>query len=596
MTGTWTSVNRTNSTTTLGQEVFRLSATAADVAAASYAFQLRTTTCAGGLSTQKASGGIVAYVDTANQPNPIDASAGQAFASASTVTPPAVTPTVANTRVASFYGAANGGTVGNNWTGVTAELWDQSSTGGTAASRTTSAAGDAAGSGVGVPFTPSTGDWTSANAVNIGQTLALAPLAADGSGTLTTPTTNVAAGSTGNTLTFTYTAATGGMRNGSVTLVVPTGWSAPSTTGTAAGYTTASTGTVGVAGQTITVSGVTLTATSTLTVVYGSTAGSGPGATATATTGAQTWQAQQRSSSVSGALANLGASPSVTVNAADGSGTLTTPTTNVPAGSAGNTLTFTYTAATGGMANGDVRLTVPTGWSAPSTTGTAAGYTTAQHGHRRRRRPGDHRHRRHPRRRAARSRSPTAPRPAAGPAPPRPPPPARRPGRAPSARSPRARSPTSAPRPRVTVNAADGSGTLTTPTTNVAASSTGNTLTFTYTAATGAMVNGAVRLTVPTGWSAPSTTGTAAGYTTASTGTVGVAGQVVTVTGVSLAGGATMTITYGSTAGGGPGATATATTGAQTWQGAQRSLAGSTITNLGASPRSRSTRLTAPAP
>ncbi len=220
-TGTWTSVNRTNSTTTLGQEVFRLSATAADVAAASYAFQLRTTTCAGGLSTQKASGGIVAYVDTANQANPIDASAGQAFGSASTVTPPAVTPTVANTRVASFYGAASGGTAGGNWSGLTGELWDQSSTGGAAGTRTTSAAGNAAGSAVGVPFTPSTGDWASANAVNIGQTLALAPLAADGSGTLTTPTTNVAAASTGNTITFTYTVATGGMRNGSVTVVVP---------------------------------------------------------------------------------------------------------------------------------------------------------------------------------------------------------------------------------------------------------------------------------------------------------------------------------------------------------------------------------------
>ena len=56
-----------------------------------------------------------------------------------------------------------------------------------------------------------------------------------------------------------------------------------------------------------------------------------------------------------------------------------------------------------------------------------------------------------------------------------------------------------------------------------------------------------------------------------------------------------MTITYGSTAGGGPGATATATTGAQTWQGAQRSVAASTITNLGASPPSPSTRPTDPA-
>ncbi len=582
-TGTWTSVNRTNSTTTLGQEVFRLSATAADVAAASYAFQIRTGTCAGGLSSQKASGGIVAYVDTANQANPIDVSAGQAFASASTITPPAVTPTVANTRIASFYGAASGGTVGSNWTGVTGELWDQSSTGGATTSRTTSAAGDAAGSAVGVPFTPSTGDFASTNAVSIGQTLALAPLAPDGSGTLTTPTTNVAASSAGNTLTFTYTVATGGMRNGSVTLVVPAGWSAPSTTGTAAGYTTATSGTVSVASQTITVSGLTLTAGSTFTVTYGSTAGGGPGATATATTGAQTWQAQQRSSSASGALTNLAASPSVTVNAADGTGTLTTPTTNVAASSAGNTLTFTYTAAAGGMSNGAVRVTVPSGWSAPSTTGTAAGYTTASTG-------------------TvgvagqvitvtgvtlagSATMTITYGSTAGG-----------GPGATATAttgaqtwqaaqRSVSASTITNlAASPSVTVNAADGTGTLTTPTTNVAASSAGNTLTFTYTAAAGGMSGGDVRVTVPSGWSAPSTTGTAAGYTTASTGTVGVAGQVITVTGVTLAGSATMTITYGSTAGGGPGATATATTGAQTWQAAQRSVTASTITNLAASP------------
>ena len=74
------------------------------------------------------------------------------------------------------------------------------------------------------------------------------------------------------------------------------------------------------------------------------------------------------------------------------------------------------------------------------------------------------------------------------------------------------------------------------------------------------------RSTAPAGWSAPSTTATDPGYTTASTGTVSAAGQTITVSGVTLAGGATMTIVYGDTGGGGPGATAGATTGAQTWQ------------------------------
>src|SRR5207244_9663832 len=115
-----------------------------------------------------------------------------------------------------------------------------------------------------------------------------------------------------------------------------------------------------------------------------------------------------------------------------------------------------------------------------------------------------------------------------------------------------------------TVNAADGTGTLTTPTSAVSASQTGRTLTFTYTAATGGLSNGSLTLVVPAGWSAPSTTAANAGYTTASTGTVSVSSQTITVSSVTLAGGATMTITYGHTAGGGPGATATSTTGAQT--------------------------------
>ena len=158
------------------------------------------------------------------------------------------------------------------------------------------------------------------------------------------------------------------MINGTVTLVVPSGWSAPSTTGSAAGFTTASTGTLTVSGQTITVSGVTLSAGNTFTIVYGSTAGAGPGATAASTLGAQTWQAQEKSTS-GGTLTNLASSPSITVNAsADGSGTLTTPTTTVLANSTGNTITFTYTAATGGISNGEVDITVPSGWTAPHAT------------------------------------------------------------------------------------------------------------------------------------------------------------------------------------------------------------------------------------
>ena len=138
--------------------------------------------------------------------------------------------------------------------------------------------------------------------------------------------------------------------------------------------------------------------------------------------------------------------------------------------------------------------------------------------------------------------------------------------------------------PSVTVLAADGTGTLGAAPTSFVAGSTGNTVTLTYTAAAGGMSSGAVRVTLPAGWTAPSTTSTAAGYTTASTGTVGVAGQVITVTGVTLAGGGTLTILYGSGAGGGPGATAPTGVGVATWQGEQRSSAGGAFANLGSSP------------
>ena len=116
-----------------------------------------------------------------------------------------------------------------------------------------------------------------------------------------------------------------------------------------------------------------------MTITYGDRSGGGPGATATATTGAQTWQLQQRSTA-GGVFTNLGASPSITVNAKNGSGTLTVLPANVGNGSTGNTLTFTYTAAAGGMVGGAVIVTAPAGWSAPSTTPTDPGYTTASTG------------------------------------------------------------------------------------------------------------------------------------------------------------------------------------------------------------------------
>jgi hypothetical protein len=143
--------------------------------------------------------------------------------------------------------------------------------------------------------------------------------AANGTGTLTTKTTSVNYGSTGHVITFTYTAATGGVSSGGVHLTVPTGWSAPSTTGTSAGYTTASTGTISLDGQTIIVLGVTLAAGATLTIDYGSKAAKGPGATATTSVGAATWTATEKSTS-GGTETTLAKSPVITVTQ-----TLSTP-------------------------------------------------------------------------------------------------------------------------------------------------------------------------------------------------------------------------------------------------------------------------------
>ena len=97
-------------------------------------------------------------------------------------------------------------------------------------------------------------------------------------------------------------------------------------------------------------------------------------------------------------------------------------------------------------------------------------------------------------------------------------------------------------------------------------------------------MSGAVRVTVPTGWTPPSTTSTAAGYSTATIGTLSVSAQRITVSGVTLAGGQTLTIVYGETSSGGPGATASAATGPQTWQTLEKSSSAGTLTLLASQP------------
>jgi subtilase family serine protease len=136
---------------------------------------------------------------------------------------------------------------------------------------------------------------------------------ANGAGTLTANTTSVAHATSAHTITFTFTPAAGGVQGGAVTLAVPAGWSAPSTTSSAAGYTTASAGTVSASGQTITISGLNRASNQPILIVYGNRASSGPGATSPSTAvGNQTWQAKEKSTS-GGTLTNLASSPVIKV-------------------------------------------------------------------------------------------------------------------------------------------------------------------------------------------------------------------------------------------------------------------------------------------
>ena len=446
--------------------------------------------------------------------------------------------------------------------------------------------GDTSGGGAGATASATTGGvvWTTKQRsssrgalTNLAAQPTITVYAADGTGTVASSLSAVSGSQAGLTETLTYTAPAGGLSNGTLTVAVPAGWTPPSTSA-GPGLTTSSVGTVSVAGQTITVSGVTRAAGQTVVITYGS----GATATAPAGPGAQSWQVTE-ASTAGGAPTAIAVSPTITIYAPDGSGSATTPTTNVSASQTGNTVVFTYTVASGDMANGGVKLTIPAGWSAPSVSAVAAGYTTSSAG---------------TVAVAGQVVTISAITLAAG-----------TPvtitygSKAGGGAGATATATTGAQTwqlqqrstaggvftnlgtsPSVTINAANGSGTLTASVANVSAAQTGRTITFTYTAAAGGIASGAVTVTAPAGWSSPSTTPGVAGYTTASTGTVSAAGQTITVSGVTLGGGATMTVVYGDTSGGGPGATASATTGAQTWQGQEKSTAGGVLANLAASP------------
>ena len=213
------------------------------------------------------------------------------------------------------------------------------------------------------------------------ETTELTVSAASASGSASVSPTSVAAASSGNTLTFGYTAPAGGTSGGVVQLTVPSGWSPPQMKASASpGYVSASGGSgadrVSVNGDAVQVSGVTLAADQTLNIRYSDAAAPGSGGSGTF--------AMEEALTAAGTLTALSASATVTIatvpTAGNGSGTMNVSPSTVPASSTGNDLTFAYTAASGGTADGTVAVAVPPGWTAPQFSPSVTGYVYASGG------------------------------------------------------------------------------------------------------------------------------------------------------------------------------------------------------------------------
>jgi MSHA biogenesis protein MshQ len=184
----WTLVLRTNRGTALAQAVYVKVTGASEPASYTWTFS----------PNARATAAIAAYRGVDNDV-PVNASAGQGNAASATVTAPAVTTTVANTRVVSFFGAANGnlsftppaGTVerydvgagtgaGPNGASVSSADADAAAVAaGTVAARNATASGSAENVGQSVALTPSAGGSTSPSSFNVFEP-ATAAGAADG--------------------------------------------------------------------------------------------------------------------------------------------------------------------------------------------------------------------------------------------------------------------------------------------------------------------------------------------------------------------------------------------------------------------------------
>ena len=223
----------------------------------------------------------------------------------------------------------------------------------------------------------------------------------DGAGMMTVTPTAVASSTTTSFL-FHYGADPNAspnpkLSNGSLTIDVPNGWTAPQTaqsngpgyvklTKAPGGTLISATGT-GTGGGKITITSLSLDLnTESVEFTYNGTAPS--------TSGPYSFATKEQSNN-GGTLTALSTSPVVTVAApADGQGTMTVDPSTVDVGSTGKNLVFTYTAGSTPLAGGAVSLKVPATWSCPDHYGLRRGRDVERRD--RRSRPvdvHDHRHR-----------------------------------------------------------------------------------------------------------------------------------------------------------------------------------------------------------
>ncbi len=204
-------------------------------------------------------------------------------------------------------------------------------------------------------------------------------------------------GTSGTTVTFTYTAGELGWIGpdplyGTLKITMPADWSPPSLTLTDPGYFSVSLpngGTLvglGVNGRDIVVRAADIQAlTGKIVVVYGDKSFGGPGALigapGTFTIASEAGEAGDTTHPVNSNPMAVVIPPTATVTPTFtpviGEGTVTVLPVNVTDGSAGNTIMFTYTAGktswTAAPEGGTIKITIPAGWSQPSVEDTYPG-------------------------------------------------------------------------------------------------------------------------------------------------------------------------------------------------------------------------------